>query len=723
MDAINTSFKENLTDFLTAWLLSWGISTAGLLCLFSAFPLPADSRFLIYVPGLCSMAASIAYLFLKGWIAVTASWVVGLGIILIWFPDILINGAKMILETLLAFYSSAYSSLSLSVGYVPLGYTATLPMCLWGAITATLCAWTILRQQTPAGVLILSALPLALCLVVVDTPPDCDYLFLYLICAALLVLTQGCRRRSRVSGNRLCLALILPMLLVVLGLHEFLPERSYSRKPWSDALLHQVETLLPDLQAEKTDPPHPDTYNSNFPHRPLTIGPPKYVDRPIMSVTAENSGLIYLRGNTYGQYTQVAWDTLDFQQYDDSYAANRGLFLSYEDSEVDLQTIHIRTHRPLAVLYTPYYLHQLPKQGNHSWDCAIRNSDNIKEYDISYCKEAPQALSSPDSSSFSEDASPYDEFVREYYTKLPWDTRRSAADYLRAHGFTQSLLSEPNPTAYAQRIAQLVRSSAVYDLSTPAMPRGEDFAIWFLNESPTGYCVHFASASVVLLRAAGIPARYVTGYLVNAEAGEAVTVLDRNAHAWAEYYVQGVGWIPLDATPADAMENILPPAETTQPDSTEETTGPEESAAPTTGTQPTTPAASAAEETTPAPSAPSEPFSVPFWVFLIPVPVLLALAYSPAVLFVRRRKFRKLPDNEAFLLYWHYCSCMARWLKFSQDTCTDLALKARFSQHSVDKEDWKMLHDWQDSLCANLSVAPLIKRFLIHRILLWDRRL
>lgn len=723
MDTINTSFRENLTDFLTAWLLSWGISIAGLLCLFSAFPLPADSRFLIYIPGLCSVAASIAYLFSRGWIVVTASWIVGFGVILIWFSDFLVNGAKMILETLLVFYSSAYSSVSLSVGYVPLGHTATLPMCLWGAITATLCAWTILRQQTPAGVLILSALPVALCLVVLDTPPDRSYLFLYLICAALLVLTQGCRRRSRVSGNRLCLALILPMLLVILGLHAFLPEQSYSRKPWSDALLHQIETLLPDMQAAKTDSPHPDTYNSNFPHRPLTMGPPEYLNRPVMSVTAETSDLIYLRGNTYGQYTQDSWDTLDFRQYDESYAANRGLFLLYEDSEVDLQTIHIRTTRPLAVLYTPYYLHQLPEQGNYSWDCAVRNSDNLREYDISYCKEAPQALSFSDSSFFSEEPSPYDQFVREYYTKLPWDTRKSAADYLQAHGFSQSLLSEPNPTAYAQRIAQLVRSSAAYDLHTPAMPQGEDFAIWFLNESPTGYCMHFASASVVLLRAADIPARYVTGYLVKAQAGEAVTVLDRHAHAWAEYYVQGVGWIPLDATPAEAVDHIFQPEETTPPDTTGETDAVTETTAPPKESSPTEPAPSAPEGAPPDTSEPLKQLHIPGWMFLIPVLILLTLVYCPVVLFLRRRRLHRLPENEAFLLCWRYCSRMAHFLKFSQDTCTDSALKARFSQHTVDKEDWKMLHNWQDSLRANLSTAPLIKRFLIHRILLWDRRL
>ena len=68
------------------------------------------------------------------------------------------------------------------------------------------------------------------------------------------------------------------------------------------------------------------------------------------------------------------------------------------------------------------------------------------------------------------------------------------------------------------------------------MPSGKDFATWFLNESDTGYCVHFATAGTLMLRALGIPARYVTGYYATAYANQTVTVTTDNAHAWVEYY-------------------------------------------------------------------------------------------------------------------------------------------------------------------------------------------
>ena len=58
-----------------------------------------------------------------------------------------------------------------------------------------------------------------------------------------------------------------------------------------------------------------------------------------------------------------------------------------------------------------------------------------------------------------------------------------------------------------------------------------------------------------MFRYFGIPARYVEGYIItpedanSAKSGEPIAVTGENAHAWAEYYRDGVGWIPFEATP------------------------------------------------------------------------------------------------------------------------------------------------------------------------------
>ena len=58
----------------------------------------------------------------------------------------------------------------------------------------------------------------------------------------------------------------------------------------------------------------------------------------------------------------------------------------------------------------------------------------------------------------------------------------------------------------------------------------------------------------MLLQAAGIPARYVNGYVVDVKAGENTTVYTSDAHAWAEYWLPGYGWTVLEATPAESNE-------------------------------------------------------------------------------------------------------------------------------------------------------------------------
>ncbi|WP_081673390.1 transglutaminase-like domain-containing protein [Butyrivibrio sp. FC2001] len=82
---------------------------------------------------------------------------------------------------------------------------------------------------------------------------------------------------------------------------------------------------------------------------------------------------------------------------------------------------------------------------------------------------------------------------------------------------------------------------------------GEDnFIERFLFETGEGYCVHYASSMVELLRLSGIPARYVEGYCYTFPEvrHDIFTVTGDRAHAWVEAYVDGVGWVPFEPTTA-----------------------------------------------------------------------------------------------------------------------------------------------------------------------------
>lgn len=108
-----------------------------------------------------------------------------------------------------------------------------------------------------------------------------------------------------------------------------------------------------------------------------------------------------------------------------------------------------------------------------------------------------------------------------------------------------------------------------YTLRPGSVPAGEDFVQYFLMENQKGYCVHFASAAVLMLRSLGIPARYAEGYIIRKQdvaAGRlsmastgpqaTVTVTGDSAHAWAEIWVEGVGFIPYEFTPGFDVDNV-----------------------------------------------------------------------------------------------------------------------------------------------------------------------
>ena len=100
------------------------------------------------------------------------------------------------------------------------------------------------------------------------------------------------------------------------------------------------------------------------------------------------------------------------------------------------------------------------------------------------------------------------------------------------------------------------RDGFAYTLSPPAL--GRDPVDDFLFGTRAGFCEHYSSAFVVLMRALGIPARVVTGY----QGGEPNpvdgfwVVRQADAHAWAEVWLDGSGWTRVDPTAAIAPDRI-----------------------------------------------------------------------------------------------------------------------------------------------------------------------
>ncbi|WP_353570820.1 DUF3488 and transglutaminase-like domain-containing protein [Candidatus Albibeggiatoa sp. nov. BB20] len=95
-----------------------------------------------------------------------------------------------------------------------------------------------------------------------------------------------------------------------------------------------------------------------------------------------------------------------------------------------------------------------------------------------------------------------------------------------------------------------------YTLNPPLLI--DDTVDEFLFQTQQGFCEHYAAAFVVLMRAAGIPARVVTGYQGGEmnPLGDYLIVRQRDAHAWAEVWLKDQGWVRIDPTAAVAPERV-----------------------------------------------------------------------------------------------------------------------------------------------------------------------
>jgi len=113
-----------------------------------------------------------------------------------------------------------------------------------------------------------------------------------------------------------------------------------------------------------------------------------------------------------------------------------------------------------------------------------------------------------------------------------------------------------NDAAIVNRALAWIERDFAYTLETPLL--GRHTVDEFLFDQKAGFCEHFSSSFVVLMRAAGIPARVVTGYAggYRNPLGDYWLVRRSDAHAWAEVWLRGRGWVRVDPTAAVAPERI-----------------------------------------------------------------------------------------------------------------------------------------------------------------------
>jgi transglutaminase-like putative cysteine protease len=123
-----------------------------------------------------------------------------------------------------------------------------------------------------------------------------------------------------------------------------------------------------------------------------------------------------------------------------------------------------------------------------------------------------------------------------------WRARALAENIRKAATSDREVLSQ---------VLAMFRSQPFFYTLTPPL-LGDNPIDEFLFNTRSGFCEHYASAFAFLMRAAGIPARVVTGYQGGEmnPIGDYLIVRQSDAHAWAEAWIEGQGWIRVDPTAA-----------------------------------------------------------------------------------------------------------------------------------------------------------------------------
>ena len=432
------------------------------------------------------------------------------------------------------------------------------------------------------------------------------------------------------------------------------------------------------------------------------------LDDEAFRVTADTAGSLYFRGKNYGDYDGTSWSA--------AVENSRGSALSFVGqaiagmSDTVSGEFQLKSSAAYDVLYLPYYS-ITATDGD-----VMVPSEQYKVYGGVYYLSATGADALAAAASLPADLQSeelqYREYAHNYYTRLPDSTRSVLSSICAAQGWSAG------QDGILWRVAEYVRSQGVYDVNVAPYP-SDDYAVYFLTESHTGYCIHFATAAVALYRTLGIPARICEGYLVNnSTPGRSVRVTGSDAHAWAEVYCDGLGWIPVEVT-ASAAEGDNQPAEgsvapTPQPNSTEapdtpaeqQTPPPQETASGDGEGQDETPSGN--DDTSPDPYAnqpgtqnagagsPEGAAQKRLSPALVAVlSILGALAVTAGVLYGRYRILRlllqkHLTDPDSNMRAVRIYRQAARVLRYGGDMPKELqetAEKARFSQHEISEEE------------------------------------
>ena len=458
------------------------------------------------------------------------------------------------------------------------GNEAALPMAevFVAVLLALVCIW-IVQSESAFIAWVIGAILLALeiCL---DLSGTEIWMCAYLLALFLLRVPTG---DNRFAGSRLLVWLAMFALCgaILFGGAQFLKDRDF---PLIDTLNEKTVEAVEDARyGKKTSSRMPEGKFSG-------LGSMIETGQPMLEVTMSEPESLYLRGFVGSEYTSSGWNEADPASLSDGAAlfyrlhqngfygttqiASAASALDAETAAEEPITLRIQhSGAPAKYIYAPYELTdaqgllspdeigdiRLRYDGFQGLDAYTLSSktNQVKRYATlsRLLKEADAGQPDEALNNYLICESYYNSYVYSHFLDLPEETRALMHDIWGDVSFDGS--AHLSYAKAKQSILEWLGENVDYGESISTKRSERDFLKDFLTVSKRGYDVHYATAAVVMMRYFGIPARYVEGYLITleqaaeAQSGEAFTLTEEVAHAWAEIYQDGIGWIPFEVTP------------------------------------------------------------------------------------------------------------------------------------------------------------------------------
>ncbi|HPX69131.1 MAG TPA: transglutaminaseTgpA domain-containing protein [Bacillota bacterium] len=281
----------------------------------------------------------------------------------------------------------------------------------------------------------------------------------------------------------------------------------------------------------------------------------RWDDSVVMLVRTRGEEALYLRGTVMDRYYENSWNKSG-KRYKE-YKPGHLMPIPYgKDIKVYTRDLEI-SHRKLltSTIFAPYSLYRIQHGGKRTYmdEDSEAYASKIAATDTSY--RVTSIIPYIDVAKLRlSGAETLEEDDLRRYTALPEDIPERVRSL--SHRITNAYSSNYDK---AKAIEKYLRQNYMYSLKPPQLPSNKEFTDYFLFEGKEGYCTYFATSMAVLLRASGIPCRYVEGFIASYEGSEEREVRGTDAHAWVEVFFDGYGWVTFEPTPQYPVVEILEP--------------------------------------------------------------------------------------------------------------------------------------------------------------------